>query len=58
METLQTLENKYDDLEGRFAEHKANLQDLATMGTVITSIHEINSVLSVVMEMSIRLVNG
>ncbi len=58
METVLNLENKYDELESRFAEHKANLKDLALMGTVITSIHEIDAVLSVVMEMSIRLVNG
>lgn len=58
MERILSLENKYDDLESKFAEHKANLKDLAMMGTVITSIHEINAVLSVVMEMSIRLVNG
>ena len=58
METLINNESKFDELEGRLAEQKANLHDLATMGAVITSIHEINSVLSVVMEMSIRLVNG
>ncbi len=58
METLNSLENRYDELEGRFAEQKANLKDLAMMGTVITSIHEIHAVLSVVMEMSIRLVDG
>ncbi len=58
METTLSLENKYEELESKFAEHKANLHDLAMMGSVITSIHEINAVLSVVMEMSIRLVNG
>lgn len=58
METVKSYDPKYDELESRLAEQKANLKDLAMMGTVITSIHEINSVLSVVIEMSIRLVNG
>ncbi len=46
------------ELEARLEAKKAELRDLATMGAVITSIHEIESVLSVVMDMAIRLVNG
>ncbi len=46
------------ELEARLEAKKAELRDLATMGTVITSIHEIESVLSVVMDMAVRLVNG
>lgn len=47
-----------EELELRLERTKAQLLDLATMGTVITSIHEINAVLSVVMDMAVRLVNG
>ena len=47
-----------DELESRLEAKKADLRDLATMGTVITSILEIDKVLSVVMEMAIRLVDG
>ncbi|MBU8934589.1 MAG: SpoIIE family protein phosphatase [candidate division Zixibacteria bacterium] len=47
-----------DELEAKLASKKAELRDLATMGAVITSIHEINSVLSVVMDMAIRLADG
>ncbi|MFH1374470.1 MAG: GAF domain-containing SpoIIE family protein phosphatase [bacterium] len=47
-----------EELESRLEAKKAELRDLATMGTVITSIHEINAVLSVVMDMAIRLVDG
>lgn len=58
MESLHNIDTKYDELEERLATQKANLHDLAMMGAVITSIHEIKAVLSVVMEMSTRLVNG
>lgn len=47
-----------EELEGRLAAQRAELQDLAMMGSVITSIHEIDAVLSVVMDMSVRLVDG
>lgn len=47
-----------EDLEARLEEKKAQLQDLATMGAVVTSILEIDAVLSVTMDMGIRLVNG
>ncbi len=50
--------NKIDSLEARLEAKKADLRDLATMGAVVTSIQEIDTVLSVVMEMAIRLVNG
>ncbi|MEW5797084.1 MAG: GAF domain-containing SpoIIE family protein phosphatase [Candidatus Zixiibacteriota bacterium] len=45
-------------LEARLEEQKAQLRDLATMGAVVTSILEIDAVLSVTMDMGIRLVNG
>ncbi|RKX22907.1 MAG: hypothetical protein DRP35_00760 [Candidatus Zixiibacteriota bacterium] len=37
---------------------RADLRDISTMGAVITSIHKIDAVLSVAMDMAIRLVNG
>ncbi|MEW6413048.1 MAG: GAF domain-containing SpoIIE family protein phosphatase [Candidatus Zixiibacteriota bacterium] len=52
------FEEQIDDLAARLEEKKADLRDLATMGAVVTSIHEINAVLSVAMDMSIRLVGG
>lgn len=47
-----------NDLEARLEARRAQLRDMATMGAVITSIQEINAVLSVVMDMAIRLVDG
>ncbi len=47
-----------EQLEARLEVQKAQLRDLATMGAVITSFHEIDPVLSVVMDMAIRLVDG
>ena len=58
IDTSQELNSQLEELENRLAAQKAELQDLAMMGTVITSIHEIDSVLSVVMDMSIRQVDG
>ena len=47
-----------DELEARLEARHAQVRDMATMGAVITSIQEINAVLSVVMDMAIRLVDG
>lgn len=47
-----------DELEAKLAAQRAELRDLATMGAVITSIRELDAILSVVMDMSLRLVNG
>ncbi|HWR84207.1 MAG TPA: GAF domain-containing SpoIIE family protein phosphatase [Candidatus Deferrimicrobium sp.] len=52
------VDDRINELEARLAATKAQLRDLSTMGAVITSIHEIDSVLSVVMDMAIRLVDG
>lgn len=52
------LKSEIEQLEASLAVQRAQLHDLATMGAVITSIHEIDSVLSVVMDMAIRLVDG
>jgi len=58
METTSALTTEIEEIEGKLAETRAQLKDLATMGTVITRIHEIDSVLSVVMDMAIRLVDS
>ena len=59
MEKVKNTENiSSDDLFSALAEQKANLHDLATMGAVITSIQDSDRVLSVVMEMATRVVNG
>ncbi len=50
--------SQIEQLETSLATEKARLRDLAMMGTVITSIHEIDAVLSVVMDMAIRLADG
>ncbi len=52
------LDQTLFELEARLDVSRAQLHDLATMGAVVTSIHEIDAVLSVVMDMSLRLVGG
>jgi len=58
MEITSDLTTEVEELEGKLAATRAQLKDLATMGAVITRIHEIDSVLSVVMDMAIRLVDS
>ncbi|MEW6049887.1 MAG: SpoIIE family protein phosphatase [Candidatus Zixiibacteriota bacterium] len=58
MATVYNWESQIEQLEARLGVQKAQLCDLTTMGAVITSIHEIDKVLSVVMDMAIRLVDG
>lgn len=53
-ETRTMIETLEADLETQ----KAQLRDLAMMGTIITSMHDIAAVLSVVMDMALRLVDG
>ncbi len=50
--------SKLESLEKKLESQKAELRDLATMGTVITSIHDIDAILSVVMDMAVGMVNG
>jgi sigma-B regulation protein RsbU (phosphoserine phosphatase) len=52
------IDDQLHQLEAKLEVKKADLRDLATMGAVVTSIHEIGAVLSVAMEMALRLVNG
>ena len=47
-----------EELETRLEAKKAQLRDFATMGAVVTSILEIDAVLSVTIDMGIRLVDG
>jgi sigma-B regulation protein RsbU (phosphoserine phosphatase) len=58
MEDYSAPVENLEELEAKLEAQKAQLRDLATMGAVITSIHEIDAVLSVVMDMAIRLVDG
>lgn len=58
MANAEILTEQVNELEAKLEATRAQLRDVATMGAVITSIQEIDAVLSVVMDMSIRLVNG
>ncbi len=58
MTIADQYETAINDLEARLEATRAQLRDMATMGAVITSIHDINAVLSVVMDMGIRLADG
>lgn len=55
--TVTSLSQR-ENLEKKLESQKAELRDLATMGAVITSIYNINAILSVVMDMAVGLVNG
>jgi sigma-B regulation protein RsbU (phosphoserine phosphatase) len=58
MPAAVTDKKQIENLEIKLESQRAELRDLATMGTVITSIHDTNAILSVVMDMAIRLVEG
>ena len=58
MSTITDYQSRVEELEYKLEAKNANLRDLAVMGTVITSIHEISAVLPVMMEMSVGLANG
>ncbi|MCX6825994.1 MAG: GAF domain-containing protein, partial [candidate division Zixibacteria bacterium] len=58
MAEIVALEDKVFELEGKLEETQLKFRDLATMGALITSILDIETILSVVMEMSIRMVEG
>lgn len=58
MPTESVVFAQIEDLEARLEYRKAQLRDLATMGAVITSIHDTGAVLSVVMDMAMGLVGG
>ncbi len=59
MESLAVApEDRVFELESRLQETRLKLRDLATMGALITSIPDIETILSVVMEMAVRTVEG
>lgn len=55
---LSVNDDRIFELEGRLSATWLKLRDLATMGALITSILDMETILSVVMEMSIRTVEG
>jgi phosphoserine phosphatase RsbU/P len=55
---IAAIDDKIFDLESRLEETRLKLRDVATMGAIIASILDIETILSVVMEMSIRTVEG
>jgi sigma-B regulation protein RsbU (phosphoserine phosphatase) len=58
MQETITTDDRVFELEAKLEETRLKLRDLATMGAVIASILDIETILSVVMEMSIRTVEG
>jgi sigma-B regulation protein RsbU (phosphoserine phosphatase) len=56
--TILEQTERIEELETRLEAKKAELRDLATMGVVVTSILEIDAVLSVTIDMGIRLIDG
>ncbi len=58
MEAINSSEDRIFELESKLEKSRLKVHDLATMGTLIASILDIDTILSVVMEMSIRMVDG
>jgi len=58
MSNTSAVEQHVFELQNSLDKTKWTLHDLATMGALITSIHDTETILSVVMEMSIRIVEG
>jgi phosphoserine phosphatase RsbU/P len=59
-QTNQTIpvEDQIFELQSNLEKTQWTLRDMATMGALIASIHDLEKILSVVMEMSIRMVEG
>jgi phosphoserine phosphatase RsbU/P len=55
---MELLERKLVDLEDRIQDQTMQLNDVATMGLMITSLLDIEKVLSAMMDMATRMVNG
>jgi phosphoserine phosphatase RsbU/P len=55
---MELLETKLFDLENRIEEQTMQLNDVATMGLMITSLLDIEKVLSAMMDMATRMVGG
>lgn len=58
MTAAELADKKIFELESKLDSTRLKIEDLATMGTLITSIPDTDTVLSVVMEMAIRMVDG
>ena len=58
MSNLSIAADRIFELESKLEKSRLKVHDLATMGTLIASILDIETILSVVMEMSIRMVEG
>ncbi|UCD95207.1 MAG: SpoIIE family protein phosphatase [Candidatus Zixiibacteriota bacterium] len=58
MVKTEALEEKVFHLEGKLEDTRSKLLDLATMGALIASILDLEKILSVVMEMAVRTVDG
>ncbi len=58
MKDKESIDQNVLDLENRLEKTNLRLHDLATMGAIITSIRDLDSILSVVMEMSVRTVDA
>jgi sigma-B regulation protein RsbU (phosphoserine phosphatase) len=58
MNQTSSVEDQIFELQSSLDKTKWTLQDMAMMGTLIASIHDLETILSVVMEMSIRMVEG
>ncbi|MCX6833320.1 MAG: GAF domain-containing protein, partial [candidate division Zixibacteria bacterium] len=55
---MELLERKLFDLENRIEDQTMQLNDVATMGLMITSLLDIEKVLSAMMDMATRMVGG
>ena len=55
---MAMLERKLFDLESRLDDQSMQLKDVATMGLMITSLIDIEKVLSAMMDMATRMVSG
>ncbi len=53
-----SIEDHVFELQSSLEKTRWTLHDMATMGALIASIHDLETILSVVMEMSIRMVEG
>lgn len=58
MKVKSVIETRVLDLESRLEETSLKLSDLSTMATLVTSLLDIESILSVAMEMAIRMAGG
>lgn len=58
MTTIEIAQDRLDELERKLESTRSKMTDLGTMGTLITSIPETSTILSVMMEMAVRMVDG